>query len=105
MADDQTESLDVVAELLAEHSRLLQEKASYLEGGKVPPTAINFKLTKVVKQIVETAQADRDRGGAQSEELRSLLSAEADGGALAADDTLDFLADEDPWWRRPKGGG
>lgn len=105
MADDQRGSLDGVADLLAEHARLLQEKASYLESGKTPPTTMNFQLTKVVKLITETAQADRDRGGEHSGELRTLLKAEAGGGSLAADDALDLLADEDPWWRSPQGGG
>ncbi len=99
MAEDQRESLEEVAELLAEHLRLLQEKASYFETGKTPPTAINFKLTKVVNQIVDTARAARDRGGVPSEEVRSLLRAEANRGALAAEDALDLLADEDTWWR------
>ncbi len=105
MADDRRESLDAVAELLDEHSRLLQEKADYRAGGKTPPTTINFDLTKVVKQITAAAQADRDGGAKHSEELRSLLSAAANGGSLAADDALDLLADEDPWWRSPQGGG
>ena len=105
MADDQREPVEAVAGLLAEHARLLQEKASDLENGKTPPTAINFQLTKVVNQIMDTARTARDRGGERSVQVRSLLSTEAERGALAAEDALDLLADEDPWWRRPQTAG
>lgn len=99
MADDDRDPLDPFVELLAEHSRLLEEKERLRASGRTPPTTFNFELTKVVKRIVEQAQAHREAVGEQSRELRSLLRERADGGGWAAEDALDLLADEDPWWR------
>ena len=99
MADDQGDPLHPFAELLAEHSRLLEEKKQLLESRKTPPTTYNFELTKIVKRIAEEAQARHEAVGEQSSDLRSLLREAAEGGSWAAEDALDLLADEDPWWR------
>lgn len=99
MADDHTDPLDPFVELLARHSQLLDEKTRLLESRTTPPTTINFELTKIIKRIVEQAQARRESVGDQSSDLRSLLRENAKGGGWAAEDALELLADEDPWWR------
>jgi len=98
VADDHRNPLEPFVELLAEHSRLLQEKRDLLESRKTPPTTFNFELTKIVKQVVDGARARREAVGEQSSDVRSLLSEDAAGGGWAAEDALELLADEDPWW-------
>lgn len=98
MADDPPDSLQPFAELLAEHSRLLEEKARMLESRKTPPTTFNFELTRIVKRIVEGGMARREAVGDQSRDLRSLLREESERGGWGAEDALALLADEDPWW-------
>ena len=98
VADDQTDSLDPFAELLAEHNRLLEDKKRSYESGRTPPTAINFALTNIVNQITEKALARREATGDESEGLRSWLREQAAGGSFAAGDALELLADQDPWW-------
>jgi len=97
---DLKDPLDELGELMAEHSRILEEKQRSLEGGGTPPTAMNFELTKLVRRMTETAQAVREADPERSEELRSLMRREAENGSFAADDALDLLADEDSWWRQ-----
>jgi hypothetical protein len=98
VADDQSSSRDAVRELLTEHSRIVEEKARLMESRQTPPTRMNFELTGIIRQMMELAQARRDAGHGQGEELRSLLREEAEKGHPAAGDALDLLADEDPWW-------
>jgi len=97
---DLKDPLDELGELMAENSRILEEKQRSLESGGTPPTAMNFELTKLVRRMTETAQAVREADPERSEELRSLMRREAENGSFAADDALDLLADEDPWWRQ-----
>ena len=97
---DRKDPLDELGELMAEHSRILEEKKRSLESGTTPPTTMNFELTRLVRRMIERAQAVREADPERSEELRSLLRREAEDGSFAADDALDLLAEEDPWWRQ-----
>jgi len=99
VADDRTDPLEPFVQLLAEHSRLLEEKARMLESRRTPPTTYNFELTKVIKRIVERARTHREAVGEQSRDVRSLLREKAEQGSWGAEDALDLLGDEDPWWR------
>jgi hypothetical protein len=102
MADDQRDSLELFAELLREHSLVLEEKARHVERAEVPPTALNQRLTRVVERMTEEASARRAAGDPQSEELRAMLHREAGAGSLAADEVIDRLSEEDRWWREPE---
>jgi hypothetical protein len=97
MPDDAKGGLDGVPELLAEHGRLLEEKTRLRASGQTPPTKINYDMTNTVNEIVERAK------GQKSEELRSLLLEEAERGSLAADQALEWLVEEDPWWSGREG--
>lgn len=99
MADERTDSLDVFAELLSEHSRLLEEKASIVESRKMPPTTLNFRLTQIIDEVVERAEAQRAEGREQGNAVRTMLNREAENGSLAAADAVELLAEEDPFWR------
>jgi hypothetical protein len=87
-----------VAELLAEHARLLEEKARYRERLQAPPTTINQRLTQIVDRIEEEATSARGGGAEREQKLRDLLQREADSGSLAGAEAIDRLAGEDPWW-------
>lgn len=95
MADAGGASADGIPALLAEHERLLAEKARLRESGHTPPTKMNYDLTKIVNQVVELAKAQK------SDELRSLLGERARSGHLGAESALEWLTEEDAWW----GGG
>jgi hypothetical protein len=93
-----------VAELLAEHARLLEEKARHKERREAPPTTINQRLTQIVDRIAEEATADPGRGAGRSRELRDLLQREAEAGSLAAAEAIERLGEQDPWWEERRGG-
>ena len=78
--------------LLAEHARLVDEKARQRASNQTPSTKVNYDLTRLVHEIVERAKAER------SDEVRSLLTGQAEAGHNGAENALEWLAEEDSWW-------
>ena len=90
-------SADGIPELLAEHTRLVDEKDRLRRSGQTPPTSINYDLTKLVHQIVDVSKSER------SEEVRTLLASEAESGHLGAETALEWLGEDDSWWKEQGG--
>jgi hypothetical protein len=86
------EGSGAIPELLAEHARLVDEKARLRASNQTPSTKINYDLTKLVHEIVDRARAER------SDDVRSLLAEHAGEGNGGAENALEWLAEEDPWW-------
>ena len=85
-------SANGIPELLAEHTRLMEEKERLRKSGQTPSTTVNYELTKLVHQIVDVAKGER------SEDVRALLTGEAEAGHLGAETALEWLGEEDAWW-------
>ncbi len=85
-------STDGIPELLAEHSRLMDEKDRLRKSGQTPSTTVNYELTNLVHRIVDMAKGER------SENVRALLAKEAEAGHLGAETALEWLGEEDSWW-------
>ena len=81
-----------IPDLLAEHTRLVDEKRRIREAKQTPGTKINYDLTAITHQLVEQAKAQR------TEEVRALLTEHAEQGHNGAEIVLEWLSEEDAWW-------